>query len=201
MIIKKPDSSLWLFDTVIKIEKNEIKKREKPDYHNKITINNLSITHIKFKYLNEKTKYNIISILLPIFGRKLDIKLDTYIHYITIKNTNTIISIACSDTDENIEKLYRSNGWKLKDTIGIKANGIYLYNLLVCKTYQSKGYGKLLCNNIILFYSNLNFKSLHVQIKDTNKLSLNLFEKLQFLKETTLKISNSENIIHYTRWL
>ena len=200
-MINKPDVSSWLFDNSIKINKKKNTTNDINYSTKKVSYKNIEIVHIKFNNLSKNNKFIIISNLVSCFGKTLDINSNTYIHYIKNNKDNTIIAIACTNTDENIEKIYRSQGWKLKDTIGIKANGIYLYNLFVSKVQQNKGYGKFICNNIIELYKKRNCNSIHVQIKDNNIISTNLFIKLKFLKENSINTSQNSSLSHYTRWL
>ena len=200
-MINKPDASSWLFDTSIKINKKKDTNNDINYVTKKSTYQNIDIVDIKFNKLSKNNKFIIISNLVSCFGKNLDINWNTCIHYIKNNKDNTIIAIACTNTDENIEKIYRSQGWKLKDTIGIKANGIYLYNLFVSKLYQNKGYGKFICNNIIELYKKLNYNSIHVQIKDDNLISKKLFKSLQFIKENSISTSINTSITHYTKWL
>ena len=153
-----------------------------------------------FKHLETTLQNQIVSILINQFNTKLDINNTTKIHQIW-NNNNILIALACSEYDEIVGNILRNKGCKDIETLGIRSDGVYLYNLWVTPSYRHKGIGKHIISYIEEYYTYIGKKSIRVQVEENNNISLQLFRNLDYLIENKL-IDNKGNIqINLSKWL
>ena len=206
MFKKTPNLGNWIFDTNIQInrpvnrqiQRYPISKNKVNKYKDQYNLITNKFNTILFKNINKSLQLKILTILSRQFGNKLDITNNTKIHYLI--NDNKILAIASSELDEVIGDLFRKKGYKDMEGLGIRSNGVYLYNLWINPLYRNKGLAKKMINYIENYYNTFNKQSIRVQVNDINKISLRLFIKLGYLEESRYLSSNNVQV-NLSKWL
>ena len=190
MFNSPPNISDWIFDPIIKrppplpvtINNTVINLSEKNN--SQINLFNYiynDISTLIFKNINKSLQLKIIKILNNQFGKIIDINDNTKIHLLF--RENNLAAILSSELDENIGALLRNNGYKEVESLGIRSNGIYLYNLWVNPSYRNQGLAKKLLRYVETYYRNRRKQSIRAQISADNEISLKLFLNSGYLEE------------------
>lgn len=87
---------------------------------------------------------------------------------------------------------------------GIICEGIgEIYNFLIDRFYQSKGYGKLLLKHFLNILKEENGVSCSLEVKETNAVAINLYESLGFKIEYIRKnyYKDNTNALLLVKWM
>ncbi len=161
-------------------------------------LNHRNITQV-FGKLTSSQQGEIVGILLEEFPTNLDIHATTKIHQ--LYDQSGLIGLACSEYDEIVANLFRKKGCKEVEGLGLRSDGIYLYNLWIKPSLRHQGIGRGFINYVEDYYRGVGKKSIRVQVQQNNSNSLQLFNKLGYLVENTLLDPNGKVQLNLSKWL
>ncbi len=152
-----------------------------------------------FHELGYPSQKLILRSLLNAFQDDLAITENTVIYQLWLNKT--LVAVVCSKTDEQVGEIFRTQGVRHIENLGIRSDGIYLYNLWVNPFYRKQGAAKMVISLLEKKARQLGKRSIRLQIEDDNQTSFRLFKGLGYLEESRIPTGNKKVQINLSRWL
>ena len=196
-IIKKPDSTDWLFDSSILPVRKTKKENIKPIVYNYNLNGDYQLLIKQFKFFNLNQQQFIKNELYKAF-RKLDIHNETLLYIILFRNQ--IIGWLCTrSNNEILDSLHNKYDPNFIET-PYKPDGVYIYNFWIIQNFRGMGIGTLLLSKVITILKEKRIKSISAQVDSDNIGSLKVFQKMNFIIENQIQL-NHKNVLNMTKWL
>lgn len=209
MNFKAPDATGWIMDNNIYKQNLQhlqaIPKR-------KLVSPQRSQTPIRLPsfrgYLVSKETSGFPMETLSIFGQFISDNLDSstseslgdaeHIYYL-VDLRNNLVGVACLISDEKMGDIMRKKGWNRVESLGMRPDGIFIFNLCISKSYRGLGLAKNLVSRIISQVSR--GVQLRCQVDNNNRSSNSLFKKLGFTEEQKITNSSGQGQTNLVFWV
>ena len=204
MEFKPPDATGWIMDSNINSQNEWVHPPKKilPICREVITLPKFQgiLCSDRFNQMSSDLKYQSECLVDSLLGDKARITQSDSEHICYLVNSDGVL-IACVSliSDDKMGAIMMDQGWKNVGSLGMRPDGIFLYNLCVHRDYQHQGLGCCLVSFLIQKASS--GTQLRCQVDTCNTNSLQLFRRLGFLPEARITNSSGVAQINLVFWI
>ena len=204
MEFKPPDATGWIMDSKInsQSEWKHTNKKILPTYQETIHLPQFSGTlcSSKSKDIPYNLKYQGECLVESLLGYEARSSQDDAEHICYLVDTDGLLVASISlISDDKMGNLMMDQGWKNVGSLGMRPDGIYLYNLCVKRKYQNRGLGHYLVSFVL--QKATAGAQLRCQVETNNIASRKLFSNLGFLSEAQITNSSGVGQINLVFWI
>ena len=160
----------------------------------KDSLEDYSLQYIKYEETSIEERKKILGILFKCFDTSLDPCLydESYLYLLYYKES--LIGIICCIDNFELLKYNSHKSYYIQN----QKKGLFIYNLGIKPMFRGKGLSNILLKLLINKYKNI-VDYYHVQIFESNNVSLSLFNKNGFEVKKELECENKEKFLLLSR--